>query len=60
MPLNTLRDLYVHELMDLYSAEKQMIETLPEHYETAGYGTARAHVRSLERRVESRTSEETT
>lgn len=30
MSLKTLKDLYVHELKDLYSAEKQLIETLPE------------------------------
>ena len=29
MELETLRDLYVHELKDLYSAEKQMIKALP-------------------------------
>jgi ferritin-like metal-binding protein YciE len=30
MSLMTLEDLYVHELKDLYSAEKQLIEALPE------------------------------
>lgn len=29
MELETLRDLYVHELKDLYSAEKQLIKALP-------------------------------
>jgi len=29
MELATLQDLYVHELKDLYSAEKQLIEALP-------------------------------
>lgn len=29
MELETLRDLYVHELKDLYSAEKQIIKALP-------------------------------
>ena len=29
MELNTLKDLYVHELKDLYSAEKQIIAALP-------------------------------
>jgi ferritin-like metal-binding protein YciE len=29
MELETLRDLYVHELKDLYSAEKQIIRALP-------------------------------
>jgi ferritin-like metal-binding protein YciE len=30
MKLNSLHDLYVHELKDLYSAEKQLVEALPE------------------------------
>lgn len=29
MELNTLKDLYIHELKDLYSAEKQIIIALP-------------------------------
>jgi len=29
MELETLRDLYIHELKDLYSAEKQLIKALP-------------------------------
>ena len=29
MELNTLHDLYVHELKDLYSAEKQLIRAIP-------------------------------
>lgn len=29
MELETLKDLYVHELKDLYSAEKQLIDALP-------------------------------
>jgi ferritin-like metal-binding protein YciE len=29
MELNTLTDLYVHELKDLYSAEKQILKALP-------------------------------
>lgn len=29
MELNTLQDLYIHELKDLYSAEKQLIRALP-------------------------------
>jgi ferritin-like metal-binding protein YciE len=29
MELTTLRDLYIHELKDLYSAEKQLIKALP-------------------------------
>src|SRR5260221_11302183 len=29
MQLETLKDLYIHELKDLYSAEKQLIRALP-------------------------------
>lgn len=29
MELETLRDLYIHELKDLYSAEKQLVKALP-------------------------------
>jgi ferritin-like metal-binding protein YciE len=29
MELETLKDLYVHELKDLYSAEKQLVDALP-------------------------------
>jgi ferritin-like metal-binding protein YciE len=29
MKLNSLRDLFVHELKDLYSAEKQLLKALP-------------------------------
>jgi ferritin-like metal-binding protein YciE len=29
MELTTLKDLYIHELKDLYSAEKQLIKALP-------------------------------
>jgi len=36
MELETLRDLYVHELKDLYSAEKQIIKALPKMVKAAG------------------------
>jgi ferritin-like metal-binding protein YciE len=29
MELETLKDLYIHELKDLYSAENQIIKALP-------------------------------
>lgn len=29
MPLNTLEDLFLHELKDVYSAEKQLLKALP-------------------------------
>lgn len=35
MNLNTLHDVFVHELKDLYSAEKQITEALPKMVEAA-------------------------
>ena len=35
MKLNTLKDLYIHELKDLYSAEEQIIKALPKMIKTA-------------------------
>jgi ferritin-like metal-binding protein YciE len=35
MKLNTLKDLYIHELKDLYSAEKQIIKALPKMVKAA-------------------------
>ena len=35
MQLNSLHDLFVHELKDLYSAEKQIVEALPKMVEAA-------------------------
>ncbi len=35
MELETLRDLYVHELKDLYSAEQQLIKALPKMKQAA-------------------------
>lgn len=35
MELNTLKDLYIHELKDLYSAEKQIIRALPKMVKAA-------------------------
>jgi ferritin-like metal-binding protein YciE len=36
MELQTLKDLYVHELKDLYSAERQIIKALPKMVKAAG------------------------
>lgn len=36
MNLNSLHDVYVHELKDLYSAEKQITEALPKMVKAAG------------------------
>lgn len=35
MKLNTLEDLYVHELKDLFSAEQQIVKALPRMAKTA-------------------------
>lgn len=35
MSMKTLKDLYIHELKDLYSAEKQLTEALPKMAEAA-------------------------
>src|SRR5215211_7885755 len=35
MKLETLKDLYIHELKDLYSAEKQIIRALPKMVKAA-------------------------
>lgn len=36
MKLETLKDLYIHELKDLYSAEKQILKALPKMAKAAG------------------------
>ncbi len=38
MELETLKDLYIHELKDLYSAEKQLIKALPKMAKAASNG----------------------
>jgi ferritin-like metal-binding protein YciE len=35
MELDTLKDLYIHELKDIYSAEKQMVRSLPKMIKAA-------------------------
>ncbi len=37
MKLNTLKDLYIHELKDLYSAEKQILKALPKMAKAANH-----------------------
>lgn len=37
MTLNDLKDLYIEQLRDLYNAENQLIETLPEMAEAASH-----------------------
>lgn len=41
MKLTSLKDLYVHELKDLYSAEKQLIRALPKMAKAAASGELR-------------------
>lgn len=59
MTLESLRDLYVEELRDLYNAEKQLVDALPEMVEHASHDElrrafeshleeTREHVRRLE------------
>ena len=35
MPMETMQDLYLHELKDLYNAEKQLLQALPKMAEKA-------------------------
>jgi len=35
MELDTLKDLYIHELKDLYSVEKQLVSVLPKMAQAA-------------------------
>lgn len=41
MKLNNLRDVYVHQLKDMYSAEKQLTEALPKMAEAASSASLR-------------------
>ncbi len=56
MSLKTLEDLYVHELKDLYSAEKQLTEALPEMVEAANSPQLReafaSHLKETEQHLE--------
>jgi ferritin-like metal-binding protein YciE len=42
MNLNTLKDLYIHELKDLYSAEKQLTKALPKMAKAANNADLKA------------------
>lgn len=42
MKLNTLEDLFIHELRDLYSAETQLVKALPKMAESAANEDLRA------------------
>jgi ferritin-like metal-binding protein YciE len=56
MSLKTLADLYVHELKDLYSAEKQLIEALPKMVEASNAPQLReafaSHLKETEQHFE--------
>jgi ferritin-like metal-binding protein YciE len=41
MPMETLQDLYLHELKDIYSAEKQILQALPKMAENANHAELR-------------------
>ncbi len=64
MELNSLQDLYIHELKDIYSAEKQLIKALPKMAKAAtnpdlaaGFtnhlGQTKVHAERLEKLLES-------
>jgi ferritin-like metal-binding protein YciE len=42
MPMNDLRDLYVHQLRDLYNAEKQLTKALPRMAKAASHEELRS------------------
>jgi ferritin-like metal-binding protein YciE len=53
MELDTLRDLYIHELKDLYSAEKQLVKALPKVAKAATNPDLKAGIEAhLEQTVE--------
>ncbi len=47
--INDLQDLFVHELKDLYSAEKQILKALPEMAEATGHSELREAFQEHER-----------
>ncbi|HZL89656.1 MAG TPA: ferritin-like domain-containing protein [Pirellulaceae bacterium] len=56
MKMKTLEDLFVHELKDLYSAEKQLVKALPKMAKAATHQELRqafeAHLKQTEQHVE--------
>ena len=44
MPLHTLKDLFIHELRDLYDAENQLLKALPRFAERARHEDLRAAI----------------
>jgi ferritin-like metal-binding protein YciE len=41
MPIGTLQDLYLHELKDIYNAEKQLLQALPKMAKTTKHNELR-------------------
>jgi ferritin-like metal-binding protein YciE len=56
MKLDSLEKLFVHELKDLHSAERQMLEALPKMEEAAGDSNLKAALRSHRRETEEQLS----
>lgn len=56
MKLNTLRDLYIEQLQDLYSAENQLVKALPKMAEAASHPQLKqafqTHLVETERQVQ--------
>ena len=56
MELETLRDLYIEELRDLYSAETQLVKALPKMVKSSSHPELKrafeTHLRQTERQVE--------
>jgi ferritin-like metal-binding protein YciE len=56
MSMKTLQDLFVHELKDLYSAEKQLTEALPKMAKAASspelQNAFQSHLKETERQLE--------
>jgi ferritin-like metal-binding protein YciE len=53
MELETLKDLYIHELKDLHNAEKQLTKALPKMAKAASNDQTEEHVNRLEKILES-------
>jgi ferritin-like metal-binding protein YciE len=55
MPLNSLQDLYIEQLQDLYDAEQQILEALPKMIEKASHPELRQgfelHLRQTQEQV---------
>jgi ferritin-like metal-binding protein YciE len=59
MPIKTVNDLFIHELSDMYSAEKQMTKSLPKMARAAADPQLAAAFESHWRRRRARSSAST-